>query len=146
VPRYLRALRQAVELAEGPERLTMQQVRCLQALRAATGTVLTTGLAREMRVAVPTMTRSLDGLVERGLVERRPDPTSRRQIQLVLTDAGRVLLDHYESIIGERLRRLIGGLDRTQKERLLIALSDVAAMLDADVGGVRSGGASEETP
>jgi DNA-binding MarR family transcriptional regulator len=132
IPRYLRALRRAVEQAEGPDRLTMQQVRCLQALAAEHGAALTTGLARRLRVAVPTMTRMLDGLAERGLIERQPDPTSRRQVRILLTESGRVLLARYEAIISARLRRLIGRLDRKQQERLLRAMGDVAAALDAD--------------
>jgi DNA-binding MarR family transcriptional regulator len=132
VPRYLRSLRQAVEQAEGPDRLTMPQFRCLQAIAAEDGTALTTGLARRLRVAVPTMTRMLDGLVERGLVERRPDPTSRRQIRLVLTAEGRGLLARYEAVIEARLRRLLGLLDSAQRQRLLLAIGDLAGALDAE--------------
>ncbi len=132
IPRYIRSIRQAVEQAEGEDRLTLQQLRCLQMLAAASGTALTTGLARRLQVAVPTMTRMLDGLAERGLIERQPDPTSRRQIRIVLTGDGRVLLDRYEAIIAARLHRLIGRLDRDQQQRLLLAVADVAAALDGD--------------
>jgi DNA-binding MarR family transcriptional regulator len=132
IPRYLRSLRRAVEQAEGEDRLTMQQLRCLQMLAAEGGTALTTGLARKLRVAVPTMTRMIDGLAERGLIERQPDPTSRRQIRIVLSGDGRVLLDRHEAIIAARLRRLLGRLDRGQQERLLLAVADVAAALDAE--------------
>jgi DNA-binding MarR family transcriptional regulator len=132
VPRYLRSLRRAVEQAEGQDRLTMQQFRCLQAVAAEGETALTTGLARRLRVAVPTMTRMLDGLVERGLVERRPDPTSRRQIRLALTDEGRGLLTRYEAVIEARLRRLLGFLDSEQRQRLLLSIGDLAGALDAE--------------
>ena len=132
IPRYLRSLRHAVEQAEGEDRLTMQQLRCLQTLAAEGGTALTTGLARRLRVAVPTMTRMLDGLAERGLIERQPDPTSRRQIRIVLSGEGRALLERYESIIAARLHRLLGRLDRGQRERRLLAVTDIAAALDAE--------------
>jgi DNA-binding MarR family transcriptional regulator len=132
IPRYLRSLRQAVEQAEGEDRLTMPQLRCLQMLAGEGGTALTTGLARRLQVAVPTMTRMLDGLAERGLIERQPDPTSRRQIRIVLTGDGRVLLDRYEAIIAARLHRLLGRLDRGQQQRLLLAVADLAAALDAE--------------
>lgn len=143
IPRYLRSLRQAVEQSEGPDRLTMPQLRCLQALAAEGGAALTTGLARRLQVAVPTMTRMLDGLAERGLIERQPDPTSRRQVRIILTDDGRALLARYEAIISARLRRLIARLDRGQQERLLQAVADVASALEADAdpeqhGGVRA--------
>jgi DNA-binding MarR family transcriptional regulator len=134
IPRYLRSLRQAVEQAEGEDRLTMPQLRCLQTLAAEGGAALTTGLARRLQVAVPTMTRMLDGLAERGLIDRQPDPTSRRQIRIVLTESGRVLLARYEAIIAARLHRLLGRLDRDQQRRLLLAVADVAAALDRDAG------------
>jgi DNA-binding MarR family transcriptional regulator len=134
IPRYLRSLRQAVEQSEGPDRLTMQQIRCLQALGAEDGTALTTGLARRLSVAVPTMTRMLDGLAERGLIERQPDPSSRRQVRILLTEDGRALLARHEAIIAARLRRLLKHLDQEQQARLLRAVRDVAAALDADAG------------
>src|SRR5215213_7012710 len=137
IPRYLRSLRQAVEQAEGEDRLTMAQLRCLQMLEAEGEAALTTGLARRLRVAVPTMTRMLDGLAERTLIERQPDPTSRRQVRIVLTGEGRALLVRYEAIITARLRRLLGHLDAAQQTRLHLALTDLAATLDADEGDDR---------
>jgi len=137
IPRYLRSLRQAVEQAEGEDRLTMQQLRCLQELAREGGAALTTGLARRLQVAVPTMTRMLDGLAERGLIERQPDPTSRRQIRIVLTDEGSALLLRYEAIIAARLLRLLGQLNPEQQTRLHLAIADLSTMLDADEGGDR---------
>jgi len=42
-----------------------------------------------MRVAKPSMTRTVAALVERGLVLRQDDPTDRRSVILSLTDDGR---------------------------------------------------------
>ena len=140
IPRYLRSLRQAVEQAEGEDRLTMAQLRCLQMLAGMTAdgdAALTTVLARRLQVAVPTMTRMLDGLAERSLIERQPDPSSRRQIRIVLTDDGKALLVRYEAIISARLRRLLGQLGADQQHRLQLALTDLAATLDAEEGDER---------
>ena len=131
ISRYQRSLRSAIEQAEGPERLTMAQLRCLQAI-TADGTALTTQLARRMNVAVPTMTSMIDGLAERGLVARHPDPADRRQVRIVMTDEGHAVLGRYQAIMHARLRTLIGHLNAMQKKRLLAAIQDVAMMLDAD--------------
>jgi DNA-binding MarR family transcriptional regulator len=131
ISRYQRSLRHAIEQAEGRERLTMPQLRCLQAI-TADGTALTTQLARQMNVAVPTMTSMIDGLTERGLVERHPDPVDRRQVRIVMTDEGRAVLARYQGIVHMRLRRLLSHLTAAQKKRLLAAMEDVAFMLDAD--------------
>lgn len=131
IGRYQRSIRLAIEQAEGPDRLTMPQLRCLQAI-AADGSTLTTHLARKMNVAVPTMTSMIDGLTERGLVGRHPDPTDRRQIRIVMTDEGRGVLARYQAIMHARLRSLLGHLTPTQKKRMLAAMHDMTAMLDAD--------------
>jgi DNA-binding MarR family transcriptional regulator len=49
-------------------------------------------LARDERVAPPTMTRLVAGLERDGLVERTPDPDDRRSARLAATDEGRSIL------------------------------------------------------
>lgn len=49
-------------------------------------------LAEIERVSAPSMTRTMNGLVERGLVERTADPTDKRQVILTLTPDGHGLL------------------------------------------------------
>jgi DNA-binding MarR family transcriptional regulator len=138
IGRYQRSLRLAIEQAEGPGRLTMPQLRCLQAI-ATDGTALTTQLARLLSVAVPTMTSMIDGLTERGLVGRHPDPVDRRQVRIVMTAEGHAVLARYQAIIRERLRTLLSHLNVTQKKRLLVAMHDMAAMLDTDARSAPEG-------
>lgn len=141
VPRLTRELRHALDRAEGENRLTMAQFRCLQAMAAAgDDAAYTTKLARELRVAVPTMTNTIDGLAERGLVAREPDPVNRRQTRLLLTVAGRDLLRRYQTVLSSRLRELLTALDRDQQTRLLAATHDLTAMLDADAACPGKGG------
>lgn len=49
-------------------------------------------LAKDERVAAPTMTRLVAGLERDGLVERTPDPDDRRATRLAATDEGRRIL------------------------------------------------------
>lgn len=130
IGRYQRTIRHAIELAEGPSRLTMPQLRCLQMI--ARGSTLTTHLARAMGVAVPTMTSMIDGLSERGLVTRQPDATDRRQVRIAMTEAGDAMLARYQAIMHARLHALLAHLTAAQKRRLLAAIDDMGAMLDAD--------------
>ncbi len=134
LPRYFRAVRLVIEQAEGAgaERLTLGQFRCLQAI-AAQGTALTTRLALQMGVTMPTMTSRIDGLVERGLVERQPDPQSRRQVLLRLTAAGQATLESYQRLVDSWLRKLLETLGPDQKQRLLASLKDLETLLDADI-------------
>ncbi|HEX8526381.1 MarR family winged helix-turn-helix transcriptional regulator [Allosphingosinicella sp.] len=50
-------------------------------------------LAAEEQVRAPTMTRTVDALVEAGLVTRERDPHDRRMVRIAATEEGRRLLD-----------------------------------------------------
>jgi DNA-binding MarR family transcriptional regulator len=56
-------------------------------LRATPG-LSTAELARSCAVTPPAMGRATDGLMRRGLIERRPHPTNRRILQLYATTEG----------------------------------------------------------
>jgi|GEM_PF-5416068 len=119
IPTYLRTLRTALAEAVGVDRLTMQQLRCLQAISAAgEDAMTTTRLAERMSVSVPTMSSMLDGMAARGLVERRTLPGDRRRVPLVVTEQGEAILGYYQSIMDDRHREIIDGL--TQQERTLL--------------------------
>jgi DNA-binding MarR family transcriptional regulator len=119
LPSYQRALRDAISDAEGPDRLTMPQLRCLQAIANAGETPATTGsLAELTRVTAPTMSSMLDGLVSRGLVERRPDPQSRRRVHLYTTEQGNAVLMRYGEIADAFHRALLASLDDDDRVRL----------------------------
>jgi DNA-binding MarR family transcriptional regulator len=54
-------------------------------------------LAAQERVQPPSMTKILAKLEEKGLVERSPHASDRRQVVVAVTDAGRALLDRERS-------------------------------------------------
>jgi DNA-binding MarR family transcriptional regulator len=127
--KYSNLLRHTLVQVEGGERLTLPQYRCLHAL-SLTGSALTTQLARQMEVAVPTMTGRIDGLVARGFVERHPDPADRRQIRLVLTDAGRSHFERCRTEIIGNLEALLNRLQPAQKAQVTEALGVLDQLLD----------------
>ena len=134
IPHYHRVMRRAIALVEGEERLLFPQLRCLQILARSDGPTYAAQLARALLVTPPTMTRTLDALGERGLVERQPEPASRRQIALVITPEGQALVDRYEAVIAAHLHTLIEPLPADRQERLLLALRDLGTLLNEDIG------------
>ncbi|MEI7646154.1 MAG: MarR family transcriptional regulator [Chloroflexales bacterium] len=70
-----------------PDTLTMPQFRVLSFLCA--GPLTVSDLARRRRVTMAAMGELAQALVERGMIERRPDPQDRRQQLLSLSPAGR---------------------------------------------------------
>lgn len=49
------------------------------------------GLAESMKVSLPAMSRAVDGLYERGFVDRYEDPHDRRVKRIGLTESGRAV-------------------------------------------------------
>jgi DNA-binding MarR family transcriptional regulator len=67
--------------------MTVAQAATLEAL--AGGGLRLGELGRRLGIAPSTLSRNLDRLVERGLVEREPDPDDRRALRADLTADGR---------------------------------------------------------
>jgi DNA-binding MarR family transcriptional regulator len=68
--------------------LSFTQLKALCALEADGEERSVKALAESMRVSLPAMSRAVDGLFERGFVERDEDPADRRMKRVRLTDAG----------------------------------------------------------
>jgi DNA-binding MarR family transcriptional regulator len=89
-------------------------------LRTGAPHQLTPGeLLRSTMVTSGAMTNRLQRLEARGLIERRPSPTDGRQVLVVLTTAGRRLVDAALVDHAANLRTLLAGLDREQEDRLV---------------------------
>jgi DNA-binding MarR family transcriptional regulator len=76
-------------------------------------------LAADEYVQAPSMTRTIAMLVERGLVERGPHATDRRQVMLTITEKGRAELKVSRRTRDEWVTARLGSL--TDDERLVLA-------------------------
>ena len=83
-------------------------------------------LAREERVAQPTVTQSVQGLESAGLVRRGPHPTDGRGSVVEPTPAGRAVVRRARARKIAWLSEVIGELDDDQRA----ALGSAAARLD----------------
>lgn len=72
----------------------------------------------------------LDGLEERGLVQRRDRPGDRRSYALGLTPAGRELLERARPLVDALDAALVGGFAGPDRQVLDRLLSRVAANCD----------------
>jgi DNA-binding MarR family transcriptional regulator len=71
--------------------LSFTQLKALCALETDGEERSVKALAESMGLSLPAMSRAVDGLFERGFVEREEDPTDRRMKRVRLTDAGRTV-------------------------------------------------------
>jgi DNA-binding MarR family transcriptional regulator len=69
--------------------LSMREYDVLYTLSKCREPVRIGELHRHVLLSQPALSRMVDRLVERGLIERCPDPADRRGVRLSLTDAGR---------------------------------------------------------
>src|SRR5262245_34900181 len=90
VPPVLHGLKDCAAGPPGP-RITLVQGRCLRTLSRGPSSLR--DLAARHAVAPATMSRLVDLLVAKGLVERTSDPHDRRCVVLSLTSSGRDVTD-----------------------------------------------------
>src|SRR3984957_11911128 len=90
----LRAMEDALFLSHD---LTAQQYNALRLLRGVSpGTLPTLALAERLVSRAPDITRLLDKLAQRGLIERQRPPDNRRMVRVGITAAGLALLDELD--------------------------------------------------
>jgi long-chain acyl-CoA synthetase len=101
-------LSKIVELALAKVDLSMPQYRVLAIL--AGGSSAASGLAKSLDVRPPSVTALIDGLVARGLVDRRQEDNDRRRVALRITDDGARLIVEADRAVEEQLAHIAGYL------------------------------------
>ncbi|MGC4192487.1 MAG: MarR family transcriptional regulator [Thermomicrobiales bacterium] len=129
LPKYHHLLKTVLAGIQGDDRLTLPQLRSLRAIAASDGGMLTSILARHLRSAPPTVTRIVDGLVERGLVERLPDPEDRRRWRLAILPPGEELVTAYETSLHDILANRLNAIPVERQAALWRALDDLDLLL-----------------
>jgi long-chain acyl-CoA synthetase len=102
-------LAKQVELALAAADLSLPQYRILGLLTE--GSAVSSALAERLAVRPPSITAVVDGLVSRGLVERRHAEDDRRRVAHVLTAKGENLLDTANEAVDSRLAGIAGSLE-----------------------------------
>ncbi|HVB92337.1 MAG TPA: MarR family transcriptional regulator [Acidimicrobiales bacterium] len=101
-------LSKRVEVALARMDLTLPQYRVLGIL--AEGSAAASGLADRLAVRPPSITAVIDGLVARGLVERKQEDSDRRKIALRLTAEGVRTVAEADRSVDEYLASIAGCL------------------------------------
>jgi DNA-binding MarR family transcriptional regulator len=110
--------------------LTMTQLRVLFLLWAEEGASAGV-LAERLSVTPSTLTRIVDRLFRHGLVRRETDAEDRRLVRHYLSESGANTVKELERGGRARMNEVMDRLSHAQLERLVVALDDFAAALDA---------------
>jgi DNA-binding MarR family transcriptional regulator len=125
--RLARDLRTALDQRFAAEGLTSQQAGVL--IHVHTGVRSPKVLADLLGTDSAGMTRMLDRLVAKGLLERTPDPQDRRAVSVQLTTPGKRVVKRLPAGFEEVAARLVRGVD---PDRLVAELNTLLENLAAD--------------
>jgi DNA-binding MarR family transcriptional regulator len=124
--RSARTLRRRWRDVLAPWELSPHQARALGVVGRRDGVRLT-DLAEALHIAPRSATEVVDGLQERGLVERTPDPGDRRAVILRPTEEGRRIraeIDAARTADSAELFARLPAADRAELARILRSLVD----------------------
>ena len=105
--------------------LTPMQLLILQVL-AGEERLTASALSRQVSLSAATLSGMLDRLEERGLLNRQRDAEDRRRQWLVLSEAGRALLEKAPPLLPPKLRSGFAALPEWERYSLTAALLRVA--------------------
>lgn len=118
------------------EGVNLPQCHVLLALDESGGTNLG-DLADALRLDKSTVSRTTDGLVERGLVRRNADPNDRRFVVLELTDRGRSQVDLIHRTADDNVRKIFALIPEDRRADVLECfelLVDAVTACDSEEG------------
>jgi DNA-binding MarR family transcriptional regulator len=131
---FLRALRTArgrFNRAPVTPELSASQFHLLEPLAKSGEPMAMCALAEAADVAAPTATRMVDGLVRRGLAERRrPDGGDRRRVEITLTAEGRRLVAAKRKRIAQAREEVFARLSPSERASAARLLHSLAAAID----------------
>lgn len=132
------ALRRILHTLEGNERamarasgLTQAQLLVLHTLRRK-GQEMPRDIARALGVGQATISVQIDRLEARGLVRRERRQADRRAVWVILTDAGRSLLEQTPDPLHDRFTKRFEQLAPWEQAMLLAATERLSMLFDAE--------------
>jgi DNA-binding MarR family transcriptional regulator len=107
--------------------LSFTQIKALCALDADGEERSVKSLAESMKVSLAAMSRAIDGLYERGFVDREEDPLDRRMKRVRLTDGGRAITSSLNESRLAAMRKFLMSLSDEEARALTRALELIVA-------------------
>jgi len=110
-------------------RLSRAGREALAVLDGAGQPLAPTTIAERLIVTTASVTSLLDTLERRGLVERRPDPTDRRKLLIVVTQEGKAIVDQFLPEVVALQTAALATLSEDQRRQLVELLTTLGANL-----------------
>lgn len=124
---FLCFLRSAVR-EHAPQGLTVPQFRILHILSKGSDQGLS-DFADDLGISPAALSKAIDALVERGLVERAVATEDRRRVELALTASGKRLVATSRGVIEQALEARLAGLGKAELAGLDAGMRTLQAVL-----------------
>ena len=111
------------------EQLAMSQVKLLLLIARPEQRFKVGDVADFLGVTHAAASRSIDRLVQRGLVDRRVSQADRRAVDLSLTDESRALLERFTEVRNAELLELLGEVADEKLKRVVGLLDELSVLL-----------------
>ncbi len=109
--------------------LSITQVKCLHAMGEADAPMALGAVSDALGLSLPAISRSVDGLVQRGFVKRKEDPRDRRSKLVTVTSRGRATYERLTALRLAGIRTSLTKLDTEEQQALANALAPVIRRL-----------------
>jgi DNA-binding MarR family transcriptional regulator len=116
--------------AVGEAELSMSQLKVLHLLVLEAPELSLKTLGDRLGLSLPAMSRSIEALVQRGLVNRAENAEDRRMKTVQVTDAGRELVDHLLELRFAGIEEFVETLTSEERANLAQALEPIVARED----------------
>lgn len=113
--------------------LTVPQFRTLCFLSNTPQSSLS-GVADFIGLSLPAMSRMVDGLVDKGLVDRRTCENDRRHVRLSLTPIGEITVAESRELALEQLTEVVGQLTAAQQAQVASTMRLVREVFAPELG------------
>jgi DNA-binding MarR family transcriptional regulator len=123
-----RVVGERLDRAFGRDGVTADHWRVLRLLADGEGHTMGE-IAERLQMNPPTLTKLVDRMVGKSLVQRAADPEDSRRVFVYATDAGLTLLHELQGKVDQHhaaLQQLLGDRNARQLERLLTTLIEAA--------------------
>ena len=87
-------------------------------------------LSSTLKLALPTVTELVSGLVQNGYAERNQDPQDRRAVRIRLTEAGALAIQQVREAFQQSFGGLVDCLGQEKSNQLIDLLSQVFTYFD----------------
>lgn len=87
-------------------------------------------ISNTLKLAMPTITELVSGLVQNGFAERNQDPQDRRAVRVRLTESGALAIQQAQEVFLQSFGGLIDSLGQEKSAQLIDLLSQVFTYFD----------------